>query len=163
MKYASVVGHKIFSSADLQKQVRRWKLLQKKIVFTNGCFDILHKGHLEILSQAASFGDILVVGVNADSSVKKLKGEERPINDESFRSAMLASMLIIDGVTIFEEETPLELIKEIEPDVLVKGGDYTVSQIIGAEEVIKNGGEIKVVPFVKGYSTTSIIQKIQTL
>lgn len=138
-------------------------MLQKKIVFTNGCFDILHKGHLEILSQAASFGDILVVGVNADSSVKKLKGEERPINDESFRSAMLASMLIIDGVTIFEEETPLELIKEIEPDVLVKGGDYTVSQIIGAEEVIKNGGEIKVVPFVKGYSTTSIIQKIQTL
>lgn len=163
MKYTPAVEQKVFSTADLHKQVRRWKLLQKKIVFTNGCFDILHKGHLEILSKAAALGDVLVVGVNADSSVRKLKGDSRPVNDESFRASMLASLLLIDGVVIFEEDTPLRLIRDIEPDVLVKGGDYTIEQIVGAEDTIKNGGEVVIVPFVKGYSTTSLIEKIQSL
>lgn len=163
MKHTAAIAQKTLSPADLYRQVRRWKLLQKKIVFTNGCFDILHKGHLEILSKAASLGDILVVGVNADSSVKKLKGDGRPVNDESFRAAMLASLLVTDGVTIFEEETPLNLIRTIEPDVLVKGGDYTIEEIVGAEDVIKNGGEVVIIPFVKGYSTTALIEKIQGL
>ncbi len=163
MNYADVVAHKVYTSPELIRQTLRWKLLGKKIVFTNGCFDILHKGHLEILSKAASLGDVLVVGVNADSSVKKLKGEARPVNDEQFRSSMLATLLFVDGVIIFDEETPLRLIRDIAPDVLVKGGDYRIEEIVGAEEVIKNGGEVTIVPFVKGQSTTSLIEKIQRL
>ncbi|MBX3241061.1 MAG: D-glycero-beta-D-manno-heptose 1-phosphate adenylyltransferase [Chitinophagaceae bacterium] len=163
MKYTDTVQRKLLSPDDLKRQVKRWKLLQKKIVFTNGCFDILHNGHLEILSKAAESGDILIVGVNSDRSVRKLKGDSRPVNNEQFRATMLASMIIVDGVTVFEEETPLNLIQEIEPDVLVKGGDYSIEQIVGAEEVIKSGGEVKVVPYVKGFSTTSLIAKIQSL
>ena len=163
MKYPELIKNKIFDNNQMKHQVRRWKLLGKKIVFTNGCFDILHKGHLEILSQAASSGDMLIVGLNSDQSVKHLKGEGRPVNDESFRALILASLAIVDAVVLFDEPTPANLIKDIEPDVLLKGGDYTIDKIVGAEEVIKNGGEVKIVPLVKGYSTTALIEKIQQL
>lgn len=163
MKYPQLIKNKILTVDGIRHQVKRWKLLGKKIVFTNGCFDILHNGHIEILSQAAQSGDVLVIGVNADASVKRLKGAARPVNNETFRSLMLASLTIVDAVVIFEEDTPLSLINEIEPDVLLKGGDYTIDQIVGAEEVIKSGGEVKIVPLVKGFSTTSLIQKIQEL
>ena len=163
MKYPQLIQHKILDSDQLKHQVRRWKLLGKKIVFTNGCFDILHKGHMEILSRAAASGDMLVVGVNSDQSVKHLKGEGRPVNNESFRALMLASLTIVDAVVVFDDPTPLQLIQNTEPDVLLKGGDYSPDQIVGAEEVVKNGGEVKIVPLVKGYSTTALIEKIQQL
>ena len=163
MKYPALIKNKILSQNEAKHQAKRWKLLNKKIVFTNGCFDILHQGHIEILSQAAAEGDILVIGVNSDASVKRLKGNDRPVNNESFRATMLASLTITDAVVIFEEDTPLDLINTIEPDVLLKGGDYSIDQIVGAEEVIKNGGEVKIVPFVNGFSTTALIKKIQQL
>jgi D-beta-D-heptose 7-phosphate kinase/D-beta-D-heptose 1-phosphate adenosyltransferase len=157
------LSEKILNNIQLSEQTKEWKTAGKKIVFTNGCFDILHKGHLEILSTSASFGDILVVGINTDNSVKRLKGSSRPINDEGFRSLMLASIQYIDTVLLFDEETPLNLITILMPDVLVKGGDYTVEQIVGADVVLKNGGEVKIVPIVKGYSTTKIVESIQKI
>lgn len=163
MKASNKIPLKLMSRDDLQKQSNRWKLQGRKIVFTNGCFDILHKGHLELLTQAAALGDILVVGVNADLSVRKLKGDERPVNDESFRSLMLASLMIVDAVCIFPEDTPLELIQEIVPDIIVKGGDYDPSSVVGAEYVVKNGGEVKIIPLVTGYSTSGLIRKIREL
>lgn len=157
------LSDKILSNSKILEKVNEWKIEGKSIVFTNGCFDILHKGHLEILTTSASFGDILVVGINTDNSVKRLKGPLRPINDENFRSTMLASLQYIDAVILFDEETPLNLINTLEPDVLVKGGDYTVEQIVGAETVLQKGGEVKIVPIVKGFSTTKIIETIQKL
>ncbi len=163
MKLSSKIKDKIFTAEESKRQVARWHLLQKKVVFTNGCFDILHKGHIELLSHAASLGDFLIVGVNADLSVKKLKGEDRPVNDEAFRSLMLASLAIVDAVVVFPEDTPLEIITSIEPDIIVKGGDYQADQVVGAEEVMKNGGEVVIVPLVNGYSTTGLIAKIREL
>jgi len=142
-------------------QVRRWRLHNKKIVFTNGVFDILHEGHIASLSEAASFGHVLIVGVNTDASVKRLKGESRPVNNENSRALLLASLLMTDAVILFEEDTPLNLIATILPDVLVKGGDYTIDQIVGAKEVMANGGEVKIVPILEGFSTTSIIQRMK--
>jgi D-beta-D-heptose 7-phosphate kinase/D-beta-D-heptose 1-phosphate adenosyltransferase len=138
-------------------------MLSKKVVFTNGVFDILHKGHIASLTEAASYGDILIVAVNADESVKKLKGPTRPINDEQARALLLASLLQTDAVIIFNEETPLDLIKQIMPDVLVKGGDYTLEQIAGAKEVLAAGGEVKIAGIVEGISTTNIIEKMKDL
>jgi len=129
----------------------------KKIVFTNGVFDILHQGHIYSLSEAAKEGDYLVIGLNADASVKRLKGESRPMNNEQSRALVLASLVMVDAVITFEEDTPLELIKSIMPDVLVKGGDYTVDQIAGAKEVIANGGRVVINPILEGFSTTAII------
>ena len=163
MKPAENISDKIMSRSDLKSKVNSWKSQGKKIVFTNGCFDILHRGHLEILSQAAGLGDKLIIGVNADESVKRLKGPSRPVNNESSRSIMLAFLEITDAVSIFEEDTPLELIQTIQPDIIVKGGDYKPSEVVGAEEVAKNGGEVIIVPLVKGFSTTGIIEKIQHL
>jgi D-beta-D-heptose 7-phosphate kinase/D-beta-D-heptose 1-phosphate adenosyltransferase len=148
---------------ELAKQVCRWKLLGRKIVFTNGCFDILHKGHLELLTQAAAMGDVLIVGINADDSVRRLKGDERPVNDEKFRAMLLASLTIIDAVCIFPEDTPLSLIQTILPDFLVKGGDYDPATVVGAVDVLKNRGEVLIIPLVSGYSTSNIIQKIREL
>jgi len=142
-------------------QVRRWRLHNKKIVFTNGVFDILHEGHIASLSEAASFGHVLIVGVNTDASVKRLKGESRPVNNENSRALLLASLLMTDAVILFEEDTPLNLIATILPDVLVKGGDYTIDQIVGAKEVMANGGEVKIVPILEGFCTTSIIQRMK--
>lgn len=157
------LSDKLLSNHKLLEKVNEWKNEGKSIVFTNGCFDILHKGHLEILTTSASFGDILVVGINTDNSVKRLKGPLRPVNEESFRSIMLASLQYVDAVVLFDEETPLNLITILAPDVLVKGGDYTVEQIVGAESVLKRGGEVKIVPIVKGFSTTKLIETIQKL
>jgi D-beta-D-heptose 7-phosphate kinase/D-beta-D-heptose 1-phosphate adenosyltransferase len=137
-------------------------VLGKKIVFTNGVFDILHQGHIFSLSQAAKEGDYLIVGLNADASVKRLKGESRPVNNQESRALVLASLLMVDAVVLFEEDTPLELIKAIMPDVLVKGGDYTVDQIAGAKEVMSNGGRVIINPILEGFSTTSIIEQMKS-
>ncbi len=157
------ITEKIFVRDDLLRQVARWKLAGKKIVFTNGCFDILHPGHLEVLSRAAEAGNILIVGLNSNVSVTRLKGKHRPVNSELFRTQMMANLQIVDAVTVFDEDTPSELISAIVPDVLVKGGDYTPETIIGADVVIGAGGMVMVVPIVLGYSTTNIIDKIRSL
>ena len=133
----------------------------KTIAFTNGCFDILHEGHLYSLGEAAKEADHLIVGVNADQSVKKLKGESRPINGEQSRAKVLASLLITDAIIIFDEDTPLELIKAIMPDVLVKGGDYKAEEIAGAKEVLANGGRVVINPLVRGFSTSAIISRMK--
>lgn len=133
----------------------------KRIVFTNGCFDILHKGHVTYLGEARKLGDVLIVGVNSDASVKRLKGPERPINNERDRAYVLSQLKAVDFTEIFTEDTPLNLILKIKPLVLVKGGDWKIDQIVGAKEVIANGGDVFSLNFVDGYSTTSIIHKIQ--
>lgn len=161
MKAVSSIPDKIFTLAGLQSQLKRWRLQNKKIVFTNGVFDILHEGHIASLSEAAAHGHILIVGVNADASVKRLKGESRPIHNENSRALLLASLVLTDAVIIFEEDTPLNLITVILPDVLVKGGDYTLEQIVGAKEVMANGGEVKIAAILEGFSTTSIIEKMK--
>jgi D-beta-D-heptose 7-phosphate kinase/D-beta-D-heptose 1-phosphate adenosyltransferase len=161
MRSISSIPGKIFNSNDLQHQLKRWRLQDKKIVFTNGVFDILHEGHIASLTEAASFGHILIIGLNADASVKRLKGESRPVNNENSRALILASLVMVDAVIIFEEDTPLELIKSIMPDVMVKGGDYTPEQVAGAKEVIAAGGELKIVPIVEGFSTTGIIERMK--
>jgi D-glycero-beta-D-manno-heptose 1-phosphate adenylyltransferase len=161
MKHVSSIPNKIYTTDTLQAELKRWRLKNKKIVFTNGVFDIVHQGHIASLSEAASFGDILVVGVNADASVKRLKGDSRPVNDENSRALLLAALVMTDAVIIFEEDTPYNLISAIMPDVLVKGGDYTIEQIVGAKEVMANGGEVKIVPILEGFSTTAIIERMK--
>ncbi len=163
MKLIEAIEQKIFTLPELLKRINSWRVTNKTIAFTNGCFDILHEGHIFSLSQAAKEADYLVVAVNSDASIRKLKGEERPINNEKSRSLLLASLIIVDAVIIFEEDTPLNLIQYILPDVLVKGGDYTVEQIVGSKEVITNGGRVVINPIVQGFSTTSIISKIKAL
>ena len=160
MRASIQIPNKIYISESLIKQVFIWKMLGKKIVFTNGVFDVLHKGHIASLSEAASHGDILIVAVNTDTSVKKLKGPTRPINDESARALVLASLLQTDAVILFEEDTPLELITALMPDVLVKGGDYTVEQIAGAKEVIAGGGKVIIANIIEGISSSHIIKKM---
>lgn len=152
---------KILSLKELSKQISRWQLKSNTIVFTNGCFDLLHTGHLHTLQEAKNLGDKLVVGVNASSSVQKLKGSNRPIQSEEDRSIMLAALQIVDAVIIFEEETPLKIIEDITPDVLVKGGDWKIENIVGANHVLKNGGIVKSILLLEGYSTTDLIKKIK--
>ncbi|MGY4385110.1 rfaE bifunctional protein nucleotidyltransferase chain/domain [Pedobacter sp. UYP24] len=155
------LSQKILSKEGLVRLKKEWKDKGRKVVFTNGCFDIIHPGHISYLGEAASYGDVLVVGLNTDRSVKELKGESRPINDEFSRSQLLASMFFIDAVVLFDDETPAELIELVEPDVLVKGGDYNIETIVGAKEVLEKGGEVKVLGFLPGYSSTTIIEKIR--
>jgi rfaE bifunctional protein nucleotidyltransferase chain/domain len=163
MKNVSVVEQKIIQFNKIESWVNAKKVTSKTIAFTNGCFDILHEGHIYSLSQAAKEADVLIVGVNADTSVTKIKGEHRPINNQHSRSLILASLLIVDAVVIFEEDTPLELIKKIMPDVLVKGGDYTIETVVGSKEVIANGGRVVINPLIENFSTTGIIKKIKSL
>ncbi|HVY73980.1 MAG TPA: D-glycero-beta-D-manno-heptose 1-phosphate adenylyltransferase [Puia sp.] len=163
MKQPQVIEHKILSLRDALFQRNRWKLLGKTIAFTNGCFDIIHPGHIASLSDAAREADFLVVGLNSDASARRLKGEGRPVMDQQSRATMLASLLMVDAVVIFEEDTPLELITLIQPDVLVKGGDYTIDQIVGAREVQATGGRVVINPTIPGFSTTGIIGKIRSL
>lgn len=163
MRRTDSIEKKIISLTGLLKLIAQWRLLGKTIAFTNGIFDILHKGHISSLSQAAVEADYLIVGMNSDASTKKLKGDARPVNDEHSRALLLASLLIVDAVVLFGEDTPLELIKAIMPDVLIKGGDYTVEQIAGAKEVMENGGRIVINPIVEGFSTTGLISKIERL
>ena len=152
---------KVLKGSQLDEKLKKWKAQNLKVVFTNGCFDLLHIGHLSYLMKAASFGDRLIIGLNSDDSVKRLKGESRPINAEESRALMLASLFFVDAVTVFEEDTPLNLIKTVMPDVLVKGGDYKMENIVGAQEVVENGGVVNVVDFVNGYSSSAIIEKIE--
>lgn len=140
--------------------ISRYKKENKKIVFTNGCFDILHRGHVTYLNEARNQGDVLVLGLNSDASVKRLKGESRPVNKESDRKFVLENLRAIDHVVIFEEDTPLNLITMIKPDILVKGGDWKPEDIVGGKEVIEWGGEVRSLNFVDNYSTTSTIEKI---
>ena len=161
MKNTATVPHKILSRQQLLQFVAIARLTGKTIAFTNGCYDILHEGHIFSLSQAADTADLLVVGVNADASVRKLKGESRPVNNEHSRALILASLVITDAIVIFEEDTPLNLINLVLPDVLVKGGDYALEQIVGAKEVMSNGGKVVINPILEGFSTTSIIEKIK--
>ena len=148
---------------QLLRQCNIWRSFGKKIVFTNGCFDILHYGHLHLVAAAANLGNVLVVGINSDASVKRLKGEDRPINHEQERMSQVASLLCTDAVCLFEEDTPEELIKTIRPDVLVKGGDYTIENIVGADFVQSYGGTVSIIPFVEGYSTSATIASIKKL
>ena len=160
MRASVQIPNKIYSVQTLIKQVFIWKMLGKKIVFTNGVFDVIHEGHIASLSEAASHGDILIVAVNTDASVKKLKGPTRPINNENARALVLASLLQTDAVIAFEEDTPLELITTLMPDVLVKGGDYTIEQIAGAKEVIAAGGKVIIANIIDGISSSNIIKKM---
>lgn len=163
MRKADIIQQKIQTVPEILKTIAQWRLLSKKVAFTNGCFDILHRGHIFSLSQAAKEADYLIVGLNSDASCKGLKGDSRPVNDQDSRAFLLASLLMVDAVVIFDESTPLELIKTIMPDVLLKGGDYTVEQIAGAKEVLANGGRVVINPIVEGFSTTGLIEKITRL
>lgn len=162
MSYQEIIEGKIQLKEDWSRTVYKWHFFEKKIVFTNGCFDILHRGHIEYLSKAADLGDVLVVAVNSDASVKKLnKGSDRPINNENDRSFLLAALQFVDLVVVFNQDTPLELIKQIQPNVLVKGGDWAVDQIVGADIVKETGGEVHSIPLTENYSTTRLVESIR--
>lgn len=162
MTNLEIIKKKIFTRETLLRQMNVWRMLSQKIVFTNGCFDLLHHGHIDYLSKAADFGDVLVIGVNSDSSVKKLnKGANRPIQNENDRALILSSLQFVEAIIVFEEDTPYELIKIVQPDVLVKGGDWKENEIVGADVVKAKEGTVAVVPFVEGYSTTNIEKRIQ--
>ncbi|MBL6449689.1 D-glycero-beta-D-manno-heptose 1-phosphate adenylyltransferase [Fulvivirga sp. 29W222] len=152
---------KIVDRSSLQSIVQGWKNEGKKVVFTNGCFDILHLGHVDYLEKARQRGDKLVLGLNTDSSVKRLKGKDRPLNDQYARARLLASLAFVDALTYFDEDTPYELIKELKPDILVKGNDYLAENIVGADIVVANGGKVETIALVEGFSTSNIIEKIK--
>lgn len=160
MTPAELVHDKILDLTELSRRRCGWRTYSQKTVFTNGVFDLLHPGHLAYLQEAAGLGIRLIVGVNTDESVKRLKGDSRPINALADRMEMLASLFYVDGVVAFDEDTPLNLIKTLRPDVLVKGGDYTVDTIVGAKEVQQSGGEVKVLQFKEGHSTTGLIDRL---
>ncbi len=145
------------------QKISRWRNSGDKIVFTNGCFDILHTGHLDYLEQAKLQGDRLVIGLNSDDSVKRLKGPERPLNNNDSRSRALAALSFVDAVVFFSEDTPYELISTVKPDILVKGGDYLADKIVGSDIVKENGGEVRTIPFTEGFSTTSFIERIKSI
>ena len=160
--HTEIVTQKIMSGQTLMKQLARWRISSKKIVFTNGCFDIVHRGHIDTLSKAADCGNVLIVGLNSDASIKLLqKGPSRPLQDEQSRAMIMASFQFVNAVVLFDEETPYELIATIQPDVLVKGGDYKVEEIAGHDIVLARGGEVKLIPLVEGYSTSAIEKKIK--
>jgi rfaE bifunctional protein nucleotidyltransferase chain/domain len=161
MSHLNKINSKIFSLDDLKNQVNAWKQAGEEVVFTNGCFDIIHKGHIEVLAQTADLGDRLLIGLNSDSSIQKLKGEDRPIIDEQARAILLSALSFVDAVILFPEETPINLISTLLPDVLAKGGDYEIETIVGHEIIQNNGGKVKLVPFVDGFSSTTIIEKIK--
>ncbi|OQY02830.1 MAG: D-glycero-beta-D-manno-heptose 1-phosphate adenylyltransferase [Bacteroidetes bacterium 4572_117] len=144
---------------ELKRQISIYKFKGEKIVFTNGCFDILHRGHIEYLAKAADLGDVLIIGLNTDGSVKRLKGESRPVQDEDSRAINLSALRFVDHVIMFDEDTPYELIKELQPDILVKGSDYKEHEIVGFDIVKNNGGKVETIDFVEGYSTTDILKK----
>lgn len=152
---------KITDVLSLKSKLAAWRFQDKKIVFTNGVFDLLHTGHITYLTKAAALGEKLIIGLNTDASVKRLKGLDRPVNDESSRALLLASLFFVDAVVLFDDDTPLNLITEVGPDILVKGADYAIENIVGAKEVIASGGQVKTIDFVDGFSSTSIIQKIK--
>ena len=161
MRLIDSLAKKVVTVEQAKTIIYGWKLLGKTCAFTNGCFDILHQGHIFSLGQAAKQADFLIVGLNSDASVQRLKGPTRPINNTESRAIIISNLAIVDLVVVFEEDTPLELIKSLMPDVLVKGGDYTLEQIVGAKEVTAAGGKVIINPIVDGYSTTGLIEKIK--
>ena len=156
-----IIDQKIMLREHAKSIVSLWQFKNEKIVFTNGCFDILHRGHLEYLLQAAALGHRLVIGLNSDESVSRLKGPSRPVNKIDDRAFALASLRCTDLIVPFEEDTPLELIEFLQPNILVKGGDYTIESIVGAKETLQRGGKVEVLSFKEGYSTTSLIDKMK--
>jgi rfaE bifunctional protein nucleotidyltransferase chain/domain len=161
MSFHNQLKEKLVSQDQALKELKAWREKNKKIVFTNGCFDIIHPGHIDYLSQARDLGDILVLGLNTNQSVRRLnKGSNRPINDERTRAYVLAGLASVDLIVFFDEETPYNLIKLLQPNVLVKGNDYEVEKIIGFDILKENGGEVITIPFLDGYSTSSLIKKI---
>ncbi len=163
MKKLEFLSSKILDREQLRRACVLWNFKNMKVVFTNGCFDILHLGHIEYLAKAANLGDVLVIGLNSDLSVHRIKGDSRPINDEHSRSMVLAALGFVTAVVLFDEETPYELIKTIQPDVLVKGRDYKPKEIVGHDIVLGKGGKVKTIELTPGYSTTGIEQKILKL
>ncbi|HDO28060.1 MAG TPA: D-glycero-beta-D-manno-heptose 1-phosphate adenylyltransferase [Bacteroidetes bacterium] len=161
MTHLEIIKSKIFGRDQIKGQLAIWRFPDKKIVWTNGCFDLLHLGHIDYLSKAKDQGDILIVGVNTDLSVKRIKKQGRPINDENARATLVASLHFVDAVILFDEDTPYKMIKMIQPDVLVKGSDYKIEDIVGADIVKANGGKVVTIDLLPGYSTSAIEEKIK--
>lgn len=161
MNYFEDIKNKILDGDQLTAWLETCRKNNKKIVFSNGCFDILHRGHVEYLAKAAAFGDVMIIGLNSDASVKRLKGPSRPINDENARAFVLAGLEFVNAVVLFDEDTPYNLIKTIQPDVLVKGSDYKPENIVGYDIVTAKGGKVETIDLVEGYSTTEIINKMK--
>ena len=159
MTNIEVIKAKIIDSKQLPKQMSQWRANHEKVVFTNGCFDIIHIGHLINLSKSADLGSKLIVGLNTDASVKRLKGSNRPINKEYDRAMILAGFRFVDAVVLFNSDTPYELIKEVNPHIITKGGDYKSKDVVGYDIVAQNGGEVVIIDIVDGFSSTSIIEK----
>ena len=153
----------VFTKTEANNRIQEWQSDGEIVVFTNGCFDLLHRGHIEYLTEAKGLGSKLIIGLNGDVSVRKLKGINRPIQLEHDRAVILDALQVVDAVVIFSEETPLELIRELKPDILVKGGDYSEASVVGAEDVRKNGGAVRILPFRKGCSTSLLLEKIQEI
>ncbi|HUM47193.1 MAG TPA: D-glycero-beta-D-manno-heptose 1-phosphate adenylyltransferase [Chitinophagales bacterium] len=162
MNYLPIIEQKIMTVPELKRMIAVWRLKSKKVVFTNGCFDLIHAGHIHLLTTARSFGDVLIAALNTDASVSKLK-PGRPLQDEQSRALIMASFDFIDAVILFDEETPYELIKALQPDVLVKGGDYTPDTVVGKDIVESNGGKVELVKYMEGFSTSNIISRIRGL
>ena len=160
-KSLEILNSKILDKERLLVKLTDWKEENKKIVFTNGCFDLIHLGHIEVIARSADLGDILIIGVNTDNSIKRLKGKNRPIVEEISRAKQLAALEFVDAVVFFDQDTPIDLIKMINPNVITKGGDYNTDQVIGNDIVTQNDGEVVIIPLTQGYSTTSILEKIK--
>ena len=160
-KSLEILNSKILDKERLLVKLTDWKEENKKIVFTNGCFDLIHLGHIEVIARSADLGDILIIGMNTDNSIKRLKGKNRPIVEEISRAKQLAALEFVDAVVLFDQDTPIDLIKVINPNVITKGGDYNTDQVIGNDIVTQNDGEVVIIPLTQGYSTTSILEKIK--
>ena len=158
MKHLEKIYNKILNKESLEEKLNLWRKEGKTIVFSNGCFDILHRGHVEYLSKAADLGDILIIGLNTDASVKRIKGPSRPVNDEKARAVVLAALEFVDAIMFFDEDTPYNLIKNVQPDVLVKGKDYKAEDIVGYDIVTNKGGKVETIELVEGFSTTNILK-----
>ena len=161
MKHLEKIYDKILNRESLEEKLNLWRKEGKTIVFSNGCFDILHRGHVEYLSKAADLGDILIIGLNTDASVKRIKGPSRPVNDEKARAVVLAALEFVDAIMFFDEDTPYNLIKNVQPDVLVKGKDYKAEDIVGYDIVTNKGGKVETIELVEGFSTTNTINKMK--
>ena len=162
MKHLEKIYDKILNKESLEEKLNLWRKEGKTIVFSNGCFDILHRGHVEYLSKAADLGDILIIGLNTDTSVKRIKGPSRPVNDEKARAVVLAALEFVDAIMFFDEDTPYNLIKNVQPDVLVKGKDYKAEDIVGYDIVTNNGGKVETIELVEGFSTTNILNSMNS-
>jgi D-glycero-beta-D-manno-heptose 1-phosphate adenylyltransferase len=160
MLHLDVVKNKILAGEDLERNLAYWRFRDRKIVFTNGCFDLLHLGHIDYLSKAADLGHVLIIGLNTDASVSRIKGPQRPLQNEESRAIILASLKFVDAVVLFDQDTPYELIRQIQPDILVKGADYEPKDIIGYDILMAKGGQVVTIDFLPGYSTSAIEKKI---